>query len=111
MYQRPAALWYPARARGGVWGMPLRRRTFLTAGAAALLAACAPLAPTSRQPAKSAADAPRRGGTVRVGLSQEPTVLNGLLGTQTVTGIISQLILEGLTMVDPEGRYVPQLAE
>ena len=86
----------------------MRRRTFLAASAA-LLAACT--APPPAATTRPASDVPKRGGTVRVGLSQEPTVLNGLLGTQTVTGIISQLVLEGLSNVDPQGRYVPQLAE
>jgi peptide/nickel transport system substrate-binding protein len=72
----------------------------------------APAAAPTTSPAKptAAAGEAKRGGTLRVGLWQEPTILNPLLGTQTVTTVVSQNILEGLLQPQPDGTYAPQLA-
>ena len=55
-------------------------------------------------------DAPKRGGTARVGISQEPIVLNPIMGSQTVNTIVSTNILEGLLFVGADGNYQPGLA-
>jgi len=52
----------------------------------------------------------KRGGVVRVGLSQEPIILNTLLGSQTVNVIVTENILEGLLSNPPDGTYEPVLA-
>src|SRR5205823_2930867 len=77
--------------------------------------AAGPTAPQAERAAKPTATAappgaPRRGGTLRIGLSQEPIVLNPLLGRQTVGDVVSQNVLEGLTRARPDGGYQPLLA-
>jgi peptide/nickel transport system substrate-binding protein len=68
--------------------------------------------PADKAPAAAASQpgAPKRGGTIRVGISQEPIVLNPILGSQTVNTIVSTNILEGLLYVGADGNYHPQLA-
>ncbi len=80
-----------------------------TAAAAPKTAAAAPAPTTAPRPA-AAAGAAKRGGTLRIGLWQEPTILNPYLGTQTVTTVVSQNILEGLLQPMPDGTYAPDLA-
>jgi peptide/nickel transport system substrate-binding protein len=84
-----------------------------------LLTACAPVAPPAgtgaqatqvRSPAP-ASGAPRHGGTIRVGISQEPILLNPLLGSQTIGLVVGGTMLEGLLQGAPDGTYHPQLAE
>jgi peptide/nickel transport system substrate-binding protein len=66
--------------------------------------------PAATQPA-AAAGTPKRGGVARVGLSQEPIILNTLLGSQTVNTLVTESILEGLLVGGADGTYVPVLAE
>lgn len=77
-------------------------------------ATAAPVAPTAAPAVKPttapAAGAPKRGGVVRVGISQEPILLNPLLGSQTINIIVSENILEGLLQPFPDGTYQPLLA-
>ncbi len=51
------------------------------------------------------------GGTLTIGLFQEPDNLNPFLAVQTASRIIRDLVLEGLVDADPDGNYVPELAE
>jgi peptide/nickel transport system substrate-binding protein len=73
--------------------------------------------PTASKPAEKSpasappqTEAPKRGGTVRIGISQEPIVLNPIMGSQTVNSIVSTNILEGLLYVGADGNYHPALA-
>lgn len=68
-------------------------------------------ATTAATTTTTAAASVKRGGVVRVGLSQEPDTLNPLLSAQTVSSLISGLVTEALVDVSPEGQYVPRLAE
>jgi peptide/nickel transport system substrate-binding protein len=63
------------------------------------------------KPAPTEAGQPTRGGTLRVGLWQEPDNLNRYFSTQTVNRIVVFTVVEGLTRGGPEGSYVPVLAE
>jgi peptide/nickel transport system substrate-binding protein len=86
----------------------------LLVGLVSLVMACSPGAPPASQPTQGAvagSGAPKRGGTIRVGLSQEPILLNPLLGSQTVNLIVSETMLEGLVQGAPDGTYSPQLAQ
>ncbi|HEX6512451.1 MAG TPA: peptide ABC transporter substrate-binding protein [Chloroflexota bacterium] len=89
----------------------------------ALLAACGgTAAPASSSPpaaasgsaaakASPAASAtPKRGGTVKVGIWQEPAMLNPILNTQTITSIVAYAMLDGLAPAQPDGTYGPGLA-
>ncbi|MFN0072890.1 MAG: peptide ABC transporter substrate-binding protein [Chloroflexota bacterium] len=75
--------------------------------------AAQPTAATAGQPAERApavSTGPRRGGTLRIGLSQEPIVLNPIMGSQTVNSIVSTNMLEGLLYVGADGAYHPGIA-
>lgn len=75
-------------------------------GATIAVAACAPAAP----PAAPKEEIPR-GGTLTFAIWQEPATLNAFHGTQTVITIVLNAVVEGLVDVDPDGNYVPELAE
>ncbi len=51
------------------------------------------------------------GGTLTIGLFQEPDNLNPFLAVQTASRMVRDLVLEGLVDADPDGNYVPELAE
>ncbi len=51
------------------------------------------------------------GGILTIGLFQEPDNLNPYLAVQTASQLVRELVLEGLVDADPDGNYVPQLAE
>jgi peptide/nickel transport system substrate-binding protein len=51
------------------------------------------------------------GGTLTVGLFQEPDNLSPLFAVQTASRIVRDLVLEGLVDADPDGNYVPELSE
>lgn len=51
------------------------------------------------------------GGTVTIGLFQEPDNLNPYLAVQTASVLVRDLVLEGLVDVDPDGNFVSRLAE
>ncbi len=51
------------------------------------------------------------GGTLTVGLFQEPDNLNPFLAVQTASRIVRDLVLEGLVDADPDGNYISELAE
>jgi len=51
------------------------------------------------------------GGTLTIGLFQEPDNLNPYLAVQTASNLVRDLVIEGLVRADPEGNYVPRLAE
>lgn len=72
----------------------------------------APTGPVGTQPAATSASSPpaATGGTVTVGLYQEPDNLNPYLAVQTASRLVRQLTLEGLLAADPAGNYVPVLA-
>ncbi|MBI5628659.1 MAG: peptide ABC transporter substrate-binding protein, partial [Candidatus Rokubacteria bacterium] len=53
---------------------------------------------------------PERGGTIRIGLWQEPSTLNPYYATMYATNLVANVVLEGLVAVDPAGNYYPVLA-
>jgi len=53
---------------------------------------------------------PERGGTIRIGLWQEPSTLNPYYATMYATNLVANVVLEGLVAVDPAGTYYPVLA-
>ncbi len=65
-------------------------------------------APTTTTIPPTAEDA---GGTLTIGLFQEPDNLNPFLAVQTASRIVRDLVLEGLVDADPDGNYIPDLAE
>ncbi len=77
----------------------------------------APAAPTSPPaapvppPAPSATSGPTRGGKVTMAMWQSPVTLNGMLGTQTVTGEVRVFVVEGMTGVAADGARYPMLAK
>ncbi len=83
----------------------MKRRLAALVVALVAFAACAP----SGQPPASASAGPR-GGTLTFALWQEPETLNPYYGTQTVSGLVSEIAVEGLLSVDTDGNYIPQLA-
>ncbi|MCC6169861.1 MAG: peptide ABC transporter substrate-binding protein [Caldilineaceae bacterium] len=94
----------------------------LTAVLAWGLAACsapngpAPAAPSPVETpaqANAAAEAAPAGGekVIILGLSQEPELLNRALSTQLAAFDIAQFSVEGLLEVDPDGNFIPALAE
>lgn len=106
-------------------GEPMKRFISSVAALGLVLAACGgqgqeqSAAPTddgagaseaaASQPAQSEG-AGATGGTVTVGLFQEPDNLNPYLAVQTASRLVRELTLEGLVSADPEGNYVPELA-
>ncbi len=108
-------------------GTTFGRFTALAAAGTLLLAACAPAAAPSQPvaqattapkpaataaapaapaatsaPAAAAQGAVKRGGTVRIGISQEPIVINRLLNAQTVNSVVGEVVTEG--MIRPLAR-------
>lgn len=72
--------------------------------------------PSASQPDTSSAPAASpsavaAGGIVTVGLYQEPDNLNPYLAVQTASVLVRRIALEGLLEADPQGNYVPGLAE
>jgi len=63
---------------------------------------------TAPPPAPTPEDA---GGTVTIGLFQEPDNLNPFLAAQTASQLVRNLVLEGLVDADPDGNYKARLAE
>jgi peptide/nickel transport system substrate-binding protein len=71
----------------------------------------APTTAAAAKPTVAAVGTPRRGGIARVGISQEPILLNTILGSQTVTNIVTETVVEGFLTGNPDGSYLPVLAE
>ena len=99
---------------------PNLRRSLVILGAISLvLGACTPSAgPTGASPAATAAPAtaaataaPTKGGTFIFAMWQEPTTLAPQYANQTIAGLVNAVAIEGLAMTDPDGNYVPQLAQ
>lgn len=89
-------------------------RARLLAGLAitTLLSACGAAPTTAAPTAKpAAASGPKRGGKVTMAVWQSPTLLNGLLGTQTVMNDVLAFVVDGLTNTQPDGSRVPVLAK
>ncbi len=80
----------------------------LAAAIAAATIAVAACAPSATTPPATAAP---RGGTLTFAIYQEPETLNPFYATQTVSTVVSETILEGLSLTDPDGDYVPVLAK
>ena len=78
--------------------------TAATVGAAAT-AAPAPTAAHAARPGRGAGD------TLRILYWQAPTILNNHLAVGTKDVEASRLVLEPLAAIDPEGNFVPLLAE
>src|SRR6266498_2522129 len=97
--------------------------TTMTLMSMLIIVACAPaltpappaatsVAPTSAPAAAATATTgPKRGGKVVVALWQSPVTLNGLLGSQTVTGIVRNFFSEGMGQVLGDGTSIPVLAK
>lgn len=67
---------------------------------------------TEQPPAEDDPDPPAAtGGTVTIGLFQEPDNLNPMFAVQTASRVVRDMTLEGLLDADPDGNYVPVLAE
>lgn len=101
--------------------------------ASMLLAACQPAAPAApaapaEQPGAAPAEKPTDipaptaapttdpnavvpGGKIVIGTPQEPGVLNPLLQASSVEDWVSAMVIEGLVLVDPAGKYQPVLAK
>ena len=62
------------------------------------------------EPTEPPAGSDKQGGTAIMGFYQEPELLNPLIGTQTVAGIVWDLFYRGLIVTTPEGEYLPDLA-
>ncbi len=61
----------------------------------------------------AAEGAPKQhGGSVTIGMDQEPACLNSKIqcGSMAATSMISASLFDGLLMVDGEGNYAPQIA-
>lgn len=54
---------------------------------------------------------PKRGGTVRHLIYEDPDTLNFLIGGTSIGRQVYQVIVEGLVGVDPQGNFYPILAE
>jgi peptide/nickel transport system substrate-binding protein len=59
----------------------------------------------------SAATAPAPAGMLRIGLEAQPTTMDAALSTDLYSQQVYSQILEGLTMLDPQGVPQPALAE
>ena len=56
------------------------------------------------------AQAPVRGGTLTVAIWQEPNTLYPYYATQTVSTLVSEIAMEGLVQITPDGAYQAELA-
>jgi len=85
----------------------------LVAAACSPAASTAPSAGATQGPPAGTPSAPpaAQGGTVTVGLYQEPDNLNPYLAVQTASRLVRRVALEGLLDADPDGNYVPVLAQ
>jgi peptide/nickel transport system substrate-binding protein len=82
-----------------------------TAKPAAPAAAPAAAPVTAASPVAAPADPNvKTGGVAKIGLYQEPILLNPMLGSQTAAELVSRNIIEGLVQATPDGNYAPLLA-
>ena len=93
----------------------MKRTIAFTAGMAVVLAACGGQGTSTASPGETgeASEPPATGatgGTVTVGLFQEPDNLNPYLAVQTASRLVRELTLDGLVGADAEGNYTPELA-
>lgn len=93
-----------------------RARLFVAAtacGVAALVAVGTPgAAATVQGPAAAADPTPSApGGTLVVGIDQDPPTLNVAMSSALQTTVVGPQMLSTLISKDPEGRLVPELAE
>src|SRR5215204_3148985 len=91
-------------------------RTFaLLGGGLALSAACGQQAPAAAKPAESkpaaSGEAPRKGGTLRVGLTVEAVTMDPNLSGSKIDRMIYHNIYEPLVMLDTKLQIKPSLAE
>lgn len=84
--------------------------TAAAATTAAINTAPPAAATTAAAAATTAATAAKKGGVVRIGISQEPDTLNLPFSAESVAGLVGGLVLEPLIDVSPEGQYIPKLA-
>lgn len=80
--------------------------------ASMLLVGGAGLAAAQDQPAyfSDTEGPPQTGGMLNYLLYEDPDTLNPVLGQTSIAAQVSTAILEGLTMNDPDGNFVPLLA-
>ena len=62
-------------------------------------------------PENEVSSGPVAGGSVVIGLTQQPKTLNPLLATSAVEDAVISFAVEGLVQVDADGVYTPVLAE
>lgn len=67
--------------------------------------------PDTQPPSEEPSEEPAGGGSLTIGLFQEPDNLNPMFAVQTASRIVRDMVLEGLLDADPDGNYVPVLAE
>ena len=96
-------------ARHVILGRRTDRRRFLAGSGAAMLGALTASPARSGVAAQEGAGTPRPGGTVVMGLIQEPGQLNDFFGEQSGTAL-SFLAVEPLFLSDLNGEYQPVLA-
>ena len=91
----------------------MKRLVASVASLALVLAACGTQGASTSPAGDGEASQPAAGepgGTVTVGLFQEPDNLNPYLAVQTASRLVRELTLDGLLAADPEGNYIPELA-
>jgi peptide/nickel transport system substrate-binding protein len=78
------------------------------------LGACGPSTPTTTATSPTPATAsqtPTRGGTLVFAIWQEPTTVASIYQNQTVSGVVGDVVVEGLLRTDTDGNYQPLLAK
>ena len=60
---------------------------------------------------QAAADKPKRGGTLTLGISREPVLMHPMIATGSVERKVRELMFESLLGVDITGKIQPSLAE
>src|SRR5438309_1574737 len=86
-----------------------RRALATTAALLLLLGACAPT--SGGGPEQAASGSPARGGTLVLAIWQEPTTLAPIYVNQTVAGVVSETVVEGLLNTDTDGNFYPVLVK
>jgi peptide/nickel transport system substrate-binding protein len=99
-----------------ITGGTMKRSIVLGSVVALMLAACGGQGTQSTASAATddASEPPptggASGGTLTIGLFQEPDNLNPYLAVQTASRLVREVTLEGLVSADADGNYIPELA-
>ena len=87
-----------------------RSGMFVALGSALVLSACGGSPSGGEAAGGGEGGAPQKGGTLTIGLYQEPDNLNPYLAVQTASRLVRELAVEGLVDAGPGDEYVPALA-